>query len=120
MEAKLTRALVALVALVGVVVAVTGVRASHRGDVLTVDEARVLRLSPDGREVVLQYGAGACDEPQSPRVTESADRVRVTLRYRDGSGDCDANLVFQEAVLRLDTPLGTRLLTVGGAPVTGR
>ncbi|MDX2649603.1 hypothetical protein PV341_39765 [Streptomyces sp. PA03-1a] len=78
------------------------------------------KVAEDGRSVTVQAEHGACDDGPAVDVLETRDSVvlRGTVRGAD-DGPCTAQLLVDPVTVRLDRPLGGRILldAFTGGPV---
>jgi hypothetical protein len=72
---------------------------------------RLVRTAKDGRSVTVLAGHGVCDDGPAVDVLETAGSVVLSASIRNPSeGDCPAMLKLTEVTVRLERPLGDRLL----------
>jgi hypothetical protein len=62
------------------------------------------------RDLLLQFGHGACDHIDGVRVHETGDIVVVDVDVTFSGGNCQAILLFAQTTITLSKPLGNRLL----------
>ncbi|MGW3942475.1 hypothetical protein [Streptomyces phaeochromogenes] len=77
-------------------------------------------VSRDGRTVVLRAHHGSCDDGPGVDVLESADNVVFSAWIRNPSdGPCTADMRMKKVTVKLDRPVGDRVLLDGftGRPV---
>ncbi|WP_405543518.1 hypothetical protein OG478_19040 [Streptomyces phaeochromogenes] len=77
-------------------------------------------VSRDGRTVVLRAHHGSCDDGPGVDVLESADNVVFSAWIRNPSdGPCTADMRMKKVTVKLDRPVGDRMLLDGftGRPV---
>lgn len=104
------RLLVTLVVAVGVVVAVLWWRGTTRPEPWT-EPARV-----DGAVVRLTYVGSECRSGVHVDVEEDPTRVTITIRETVRSRSCSDVGVRHRVRVRLDAPLGNRMLVDGARP----
>lgn len=78
-------------------------------------------VAADGRSVTVRVGHGACDDGPAVDVLETGDSVVLAGTVRGANdGPCTAQLLVDPVTVRLDRPLGERLLldAFTGKPVT--
>ncbi|MFF3559261.1 hypothetical protein ACFYXS_04370 [Streptomyces sp. NPDC002574] len=78
-------------------------------------------VAEDGRSVTVRAGHGACDDGPTVDVLETSDSVVLAGGVRGAKGGpCTLQLLSDPVTVRLDRPLGGRLLldAFTGAPVT--
>ncbi|GAA3510339.1 hypothetical protein FHR32_003450 [Streptosporangium album] len=72
------------------------------------------------RDLLLQFGHGACDDIHGARVHETRDIVVVDVDVTFSGGSCQDILLFAQTTITLSKPLGSRILLDSGTglPVT--
>jgi hypothetical protein len=78
--------------------------ASYRG----VPEMNGVRTADAGRQLVVTYIGGGCDEQAKTRVIETATLVTVTAAIPTTGGNCTSVGIARELTFRLQRPLGDR------------
>lgn len=110
--------LVAAVTVVGVIVAIFGIFIGF-AEVRAVPSS-VVDVSPDGRELTVEYVHGSCQFPAGVDVAERADVVVLTARVSERTPlrgrNCTSEAIIVQETVELAAPLGDRELRVDDPP----
>ncbi|MCX4586227.1 hypothetical protein [Streptomyces sp. NBC_01481] len=77
-------------------------------------------VAKDGRSITLSAGHGSCDEGPAVKVLQTGDNVVLSASIINrAEGACASILFIKEVTVKLDRPLGDRILldAFSGAPV---
>lgn len=68
------------------------------------------RVAEDAAAVILGFMGGECDHDSEVAVTETAGAVKLSIRVRSEKGFCNLAGIRYEITVRLQSPLGNRIL----------